>query len=62
MTIDFLSVMLAFEDMVNDAAERGHFWSDKSTRPRLTGYLGFDHHYGRADVLDKNRPSSSNTL
>jgi hypothetical protein len=47
---DFLSVMLAFEDVVNDAAEGGHFWSDKSSRPGLAGYLGIDHQYGRADV------------
>lgn len=48
--LDFLSVMFAFEDLVNDASEGGHFWSDKSSRPGLAGYLGIDHQYGRADV------------
>jgi hypothetical protein len=48
--LDFLSVMMAFEDVVNDANNGGHFWSDKSTRPGLAGYLGIDHQYGRANV------------
>jgi len=45
-----LGVMLAFEDVLKDAASDKHFWSDKSTRPGLAGYLGVDHQFGRADV------------
>lgn len=48
--MDFVSVMLAFEEVLNDAAKGGNFWSDKSTRPGLAGYLGIDHQYGKADV------------
>lgn len=42
------AIMLAFEDMMKDAAEGEHFWSENSTRPGLAGYLGVDHQYGRA--------------
>ena len=48
--MDFLSIMLAFEDVVNDANEGGHFRNENSRRPGLAGYMGIDHQYGRADV------------
>ncbi|MBM3833124.1 MAG: hypothetical protein FJ403_07610 [Verrucomicrobia bacterium] len=45
-----LGIMLAFEDVLKDAAAGKHFWSDKSTRPGLAGYLGVDHQFGRAEA------------
>lgn len=48
--LDFLSMMLAFEDVVDDSIEGKHFRSEKSTRPGLVGYMGVDHQYGMADV------------
>jgi len=48
---DMLSMLLALEDMGQDAINGKHFWSDKSNRPGLAGYLGVDHQYGMADVV-----------
>ena len=48
--IDDQAVGKAFEDLIEDAMEGGHFRSEKSTRPGLAGYLGVDHQYGRGDV------------
>jgi spore coat protein H len=45
-----LAIMRALEDVLKDAAAGKHFWSDKSTRPGLAGYLGVDHQFGRAEA------------
>lgn len=56
--MDGISVMRAFEDIINDAANKRHFRSEKSTRPGLAGYLGIDHQYGRANVTINGEPIS----
>jgi len=48
--LDDEAVGEAYEDLIEDAMEGGHFRSEKSIRPGLAGYLGVDHQYGRADV------------
>ncbi len=45
-----LSVLLAFEDVLDDAMEGRHFRGEGAARPGLGGYLGIDHRYGKADV------------
>jgi hypothetical protein len=48
--MDILTLMLAFEEMVNDSNEGKHFRHENARRPGLGGYLGIDHQYGTADV------------
>ena len=45
------SVMMALDDVIQDAKDRKHFRKEGAAKPGLAGYLGIQHQYGQADVI-----------